>query len=170
MTAASDKQLGLVGIRYIGLKPKKNENITGTDTVWNGFGDIQKVPIAVAQRLLQPKYNKIWQNEADDPPADATDAARSAEAAKSARTAVAARKAELDRKTPPERERAFDLVPVDRIQSAIGDLAEKDVKGEHFLPSGLPRLESVQAELGKRISQPALTEAWDLIKSAQARG
>lgn len=161
----------VVGIRYIGKKPKKtSESVApGSGLSWAGFGDVQPVPEGIAHIFLRNEYREIWQHEEKDPPENQSDDALSARAAANATTALAARKAVLDRKTPKEQERAYDIVPKERIVTAIGDLAANPAEAiKHFKPDGTPKLESVQTELGKKISQPALTEAWDELMSGGA--
>lgn len=159
----------VVGIRYIGLKPKKtSESVAaGSGITWDGFGDVQPVPEAIAHIFLKRDYDKIWQHEEKEPPENMTDAARAARAATNAANAMAARKALQERKTPHVQERAFDLVPKERIVTAIGDLTENPATAaEHFNADQTPKLESVRALLGKKISQAALTEAWDELMSS----
>lgn len=166
----SNAKAKVVGIRYIGLKPKKNsEVVPGSNIEWNGFGDVQPVPEAIAHVFLAKRYAQIWQHEDNTPPENQTDAARSERAAAVAANAVTAHKAVLARKTPVVQERAFDTVPKERIVTAIGDLAADPDSAQHFTPEGPPKLESVQKLLGKKISKPALTEAWDEIVSGGAR-
>lgn len=41
-----------VYIKYVGKKPWTVDVLGGTGTIWNGNGDIQPVPEAVAQKLV----------------------------------------------------------------------------------------------------------------------
>ncbi|MEO5333034.1 MAG: hypothetical protein H7839_13525 [Magnetococcus sp. YQC-5] len=46
-------------IRYIGKKATKSDTVAGTNTVWNGNGDIQEVLDTVAEKLL--KHPDVWE-------------------------------------------------------------------------------------------------------------
>lgn len=45
-------------IEYVGLKDQKTDNVAGTETVWNGTGDVQEVDDAVAAKLIA--HPNIW--------------------------------------------------------------------------------------------------------------
>lgn len=46
-------------VMYVGTKPRKQDNVTGSDAhVWNGLGDIQKVTPMDAEKLS--KHPSIW--------------------------------------------------------------------------------------------------------------
>lgn len=45
-------------IEYVGLKEQKTDNVAGTETVWNGTGDVQEVDDAVAAKLIA--HPNIW--------------------------------------------------------------------------------------------------------------
>ena len=45
-------------IRYIGLKPRKIDNVAGTPAVWDGPGTDQEVNDAAAAKLLQ--HPAVW--------------------------------------------------------------------------------------------------------------
>lgn len=48
-----------VYLTYVGKKPSAIDSIGGTGVVWNGHGDVQPVPEAVAEKLL--KHPDQWQ-------------------------------------------------------------------------------------------------------------
>lgn len=52
-------------IEYIGKKDQKTDNVAGTETVWNGTGDVQEVsdPIAVEKMLAHPDVWALAQGE-----------------------------------------------------------------------------------------------------------
>lgn len=163
MTEAKMEQAHSVGIRYIGAKPKKNDNVAGTDTVWSGFGDVQEVPPAAAAKLLATKYANIWQRASDKVPDS-----RATVVAANVQNAVAAARAKAEtRVAKPVNPDAFEKVDLDSIVDAISDLADANAK-EAFGEDGQPVLKAVQDKLGKRISAAALKEAWDFIMSARA--
>jgi len=45
-------------IEYIGLKPRKEDNVAATGIVWGGPGDVQDVPEAACPALL--KHSGVW--------------------------------------------------------------------------------------------------------------
>jgi hypothetical protein len=162
-TAKLESALQGVAIRYIGTKPQKTDNVCGTDTVWKGFGDIQIVPLPVAQRLLATKFNAIWQRESDTPP-DVKDPVR---AVNNARNAVKAH-AEKVAARPQRPQSEYVTVPLPDIIDAICTLTEKEDGASHFGEDSRPKLESVREQLGKNNNQQQLTQAWDEIVSAKA--
>lgn len=158
-------RVGMVKIRYIGAKPKKTDNICNTDTVWSAFGDVQEVPPLVAQKLLVTKYRNIWQLASDRAPEQNPMAARVANA-QDATTAARAKLALRAASKGPSPDK-FDKVSLEDIVDAVSELAEsKDTTV--FGDDGLPKLEAVDAKLGKSIGQAALNEAWAFIMSARA--
>jgi len=48
-----------VHLTYVGKKPSAIDSIGGTGVIWNGHGDVQPVPEAVAEKLL--KHPDQWQ-------------------------------------------------------------------------------------------------------------
>lgn len=46
-------------IRYIGLKPVKEDNVAGTGLIWRGHGDVHEVadPVAAGKLL---SYSQVW--------------------------------------------------------------------------------------------------------------
>lgn len=46
-------------IIYVGKKPMKTDNVAGTDTVWNGHGDVQDVADSLAVEKLIA-HSDIW--------------------------------------------------------------------------------------------------------------
>lgn len=55
-------------VRYIGPKERKRDSVNGTDTVWNGFGDVQEIPYDQGLRLTQ-QHPDVWQDVAEHPQA-----------------------------------------------------------------------------------------------------
>lgn len=53
-------------IEYVGKKDQKTDNVAGTETVWNGAGDVHEVsdPIAVEKLLAHPD---VWRLAAGEP-------------------------------------------------------------------------------------------------------
>lgn len=53
-------------IMYVGKKPMKTDNVAGTDTVWNGKGDVQEVsdPAAVEKMVA---HADVWRVVPDKP-------------------------------------------------------------------------------------------------------
>jgi len=49
----------VAGIKYIGPKPVKHDNVAGTSTIWSGPGDVQEVPDAAVPLLL--KHPTVWE-------------------------------------------------------------------------------------------------------------
>lgn len=45
-------------IQYVGLKPRKEDNVARTGVVWYGPGDVQEVPDAAVHALL--KHPDVW--------------------------------------------------------------------------------------------------------------
>lgn len=43
----------MVGVRYIGGVARKTDRVGGTKTIWNGPGDVQRVPESVAAKLFR---------------------------------------------------------------------------------------------------------------------
>lgn len=52
-------------IEYIGKKEQKTDNVAGTETVWNGEGDVQEIsdPIAVEKLLAHPNVWRLAKGE-----------------------------------------------------------------------------------------------------------
>jgi hypothetical protein len=51
-------------IRYIGLKPVKQDNVANTGLIWNGAGDVHEVAdLAAAAKLLS--YPLVWEETTD---------------------------------------------------------------------------------------------------------
>lgn len=48
----SDPQ-AMVGVRYIGKVARKTDRVGKTKTIWNGPGDVQRVPASVARKLFR---------------------------------------------------------------------------------------------------------------------
>ena len=48
-----------VPVRYVGTKETKYDNVCHTRTIWNGEGDEQLVPIAVAAQLA--RFPRVWE-------------------------------------------------------------------------------------------------------------
>ena len=49
----------MAGIKYIGSKPVKHDNVAGTSTIWTGHGDVKEVPDAAVPLLL--KHPTVWE-------------------------------------------------------------------------------------------------------------
>lgn len=49
----------MAGIKYIGPKLVKHDNVAGTSTIWAGTGDVQEVPDAAVPLLL--KHPTVWE-------------------------------------------------------------------------------------------------------------
>lgn len=160
-SAAMSQAMKTVPVRYIGPKPRKIDNVCYTDVIWDGFGDVQEVPVAVAQKLLVPKFRSIWQNAEDAPP-ERPEMNRVKDSTTRATAALEARNARLGNKKP---EAAFDVVEKDRIIEALGELITGKVASEFkpLLDNGNPNIEAVNAVLGKKINPTALAQAWDEI-------
>ena len=47
-----------INLRYVGLKPRQQDCIYGTNIWWDGFGDIKAVPADVAPKLLL--HPDVW--------------------------------------------------------------------------------------------------------------
>lgn len=79
-------------IEYIGKKPAKTDNVAGTETVWNGQGDVQEVsdPVAVEKLLA---HKNVWRLVGESPVA--------AKPAAKAKTAAKAEKKEDDEDSLP---------------------------------------------------------------------
>ena len=51
-------------IRYIGLKPVKQDNVANTGLIWNGAGDVHEVTNTVAAcKLLS--FSTVWEEATD---------------------------------------------------------------------------------------------------------
>lgn len=55
-------------VRYIGPKDRKRDTVNGTDTVWNGFGDVKEVPYEEGLKLIE-QHPSVWQDIAEHPQA-----------------------------------------------------------------------------------------------------
>lgn len=152
-----------VKIRYIGNKGKKTDNIAGTETVWDGFGDVQIVPLAAAAKLLVPRYAGIWQDASKPPPERNSPAKVIAGVLQTVKT----HKDKMDSK-PQRPANEYVDVPIPEILDAVYSLAEGESPLEHFGEDQRPKIESVRAKLGKYISQRQLTEAWDQALASAA--
>jgi hypothetical protein len=45
-------------LKYVGIKPRKDDNVAGTKVVWNGPGDVQEVPDALTPKFLA--HPLVW--------------------------------------------------------------------------------------------------------------
>jgi hypothetical protein len=52
-------------IRYIGTKPRKEDNVAGTGVVWNGRNDVQEVPEHAVPKLLA--HPNVWELDTGKP-------------------------------------------------------------------------------------------------------
>lgn len=55
-------------IEYVGAKARKEDNVAGTGTVWQGTGDVQDVADEKASMLLARP--EIWRRAGDSPLAE----------------------------------------------------------------------------------------------------
>lgn len=46
-------------VRYVGLKPSRNDNVAGTGLTWHGQGDVQAVPAAAWDKLK--RHPDVWE-------------------------------------------------------------------------------------------------------------
>lgn len=155
---------GGVLIRYIGRKEKKTDNVCGTEIVWEGFGDVQEVPLPVAQKLLIPKYRNVWQLASEEAPSEDHLAKQSAaNLIKAVQTHVA------KQATKPAVPKEIEVrVPIEEIIDTICTLMEEpEAQAKHLSEDGKKiKLESVREKLGKRVGQKQLDEAWSIINSS----
>lgn len=49
----------MVDVEYVGSKAKSTDNVAGTGTVWNGPGDVQKVPASAWPKLAKHAHWRI---------------------------------------------------------------------------------------------------------------
>lgn len=143
-------------IRYIGTKPKKSDNVCGTDTVWDGHGDIQYVSQAVAAKLLAPRFRDIWQHAEQAVP-DPRD-----KVTRVASNAARAAKAHIEKQsTNPKGTVDPEVrVPLEEIIDGVCQLMEMADNVKFLNEDGSPKLEAVRERLGKKIGQAQLNDAW----------
>lgn len=71
-------------VEYVGSKDRKEDNVSGSGTVWNGPGDVQ--PVTLIQWGLLSKHPGVWRKVQESAPATleprVADAAKAPEAAK----------------------------------------------------------------------------------------
>lgn len=49
----------MVDVEYVGSKAKSTDNVAGTGTVWNGPGDVQKVPASAWPKLAKHAHWRL---------------------------------------------------------------------------------------------------------------
>jgi hypothetical protein len=57
--------MSTVKVKYVGRKPVKFDNVAGTNTVWNGPGDVQEVTPEVWTKLS--KHEGVWELDGQEP-------------------------------------------------------------------------------------------------------
>lgn len=68
-----------VKVRHIGTHERRKDTMTGTGTVWSGYGDIKPVPAKDWETLK--RYPDLWELVTEDVPAEAPPQAAVAAAA-----------------------------------------------------------------------------------------
>jgi hypothetical protein len=58
----------VVFVRYVGHKAQKRDTVYGTGIVWNGHGDVKKVPESIAQKMAAHK--DVWEIVEGEEPAE----------------------------------------------------------------------------------------------------
>lgn len=131
----------LVPVEYIGKKRRKTDTVTGSGFIWNGQGDVQLVPIAIAQRLLEPRYAEIWRLGPVQALAAAPQAPPSA---------------------PPvgKRSQGDELA---LVVNAIGELLSGDDAATHLDEQGMPKVEALSKVLGREVTVAERDAAWALV-------
>lgn len=155
---------------YIGPKPVKKDNVTGSAFVWVGYGDCQEVPMEIGRRLME--FPTVWVTE---------------QAFAEMQTASNAGKAETDEEIPVEdggenaedqNEGGDDEQPAggslaaiagadrhEKIRAAILSL-EKGNEDHFSSKTGAPLIGAVKAAMGDdSLSVKEVSAAWSELKA-----
>lgn len=137
-----------VDIAYIGKKAKKKDTLTGSRTVWNGYGDVKSVDAVNAQELLQYPDVFVLAEKLDEHKKEKAEADKLAEEEAKA-IAEAEEKARLEAEEAAKK-KAEDFEPekIELIQKAIIELDPNN--NEHFFKSSQkPKTKAVKAMMGE---------------------
>lgn len=176
-------------VEYIGKKPRKEDRDFKTGVVWDGHGDTQPVPASIASRMciLHPD---IWRlvrpgeepsaRQLDAPRRDFTNPRAAWEASQKAQAEKKA-KAAAPPPPPPARTRAvaptkpaappppapvLEEASLEEVVTAAGDLMTSEDAPNHIDEVGLPKVESIEKRLGKKVTTELRDAAMAEIASA----
>lgn len=153
----------MVAIRYIGAKARKGGDsvIPTSKIVWQGYGDVQMVPVADALLFLNPLYSMIWElvpvdaSSEEEPPADGDQVPDLPDLPPASGAAEPA--ADQDESPPATAEEAQKRI--EEILMAVPRLKKSD-----FNSDGSPKVISLSSVLKKKVSREEVHAAWELIK------
>lgn len=155
-------------IRYIGKKPRKEDNVASSNFVWEHPGQVKEVSDEVAIRLLN--YPSVWVEEgaANDPGANAkyeriTGTKESTIIQNGETVDGTGEVVEPEKVKPVENAAgfAFSNDPSEAVEQAIRMLDPDN--DDHFTGQGIPRVGAIEALLGYPIKAEARNAAWEKL-------
>ncbi len=126
-------------IKFVGKAPRKRDNVTFSNLVWEEQGAVLPVPEAIAVRLL--KHPDVWADVTGD--GDVPDA------------------------TVGAANGLFSHQEQKEIYDAIMLLDRGDPK--HFDANGKPKLRAIRGILGRRVDEKQRDAAWDWIQGEEMK-
>lgn len=165
-----------VRVEYVGNKPTKKDTVTHSDVIWMGPGDVQPVPVKIAEKLL--RFPSVWR-EAGKKSAPKIDNKPAIQEQGSVYDEV-----EEGDTTPAERLNKSEPVNVDAIPAVKEDPAKSEPEAiqaeklsvkdallkmdranpEHFGGKGKPIIAKVREISGNpAITVAEVAEAWNTL-------